>query len=338
MNSYSPITRDELIALFQHRDAPQLSIFLDRERPGARKTAILKRRRLLEAAEAQGISRVRTRKLKEELDHVGRSTPTIAFQSSSLTRVLRVPRITQEKILFGDRFHLTPLLEFLAPHRFHILLLDFDQPRLLEATLFAYKPSSLRLPSAFDFLTDHRHERHLGGHSSSHSIRHGHAERKKQHESAAKRFFREICKEVESHIPNENPLVVIGLSQWLGRFAQHATRPFDSVEASPKAFPFQELHAMAKEVVDTPQVSANEYDISGIHQVLPMALEGRVATLQIKRGARAFGRYDPKRRQIITSPKGEDLVNRAAIAALRQGADVQIVETAPTQLVAQLRY
>jgi hypothetical protein len=257
-------------------------------------------------------------------------------------------------VVTGHAFHIRPLLPLVARNRrFFVLALSNGRVRLSAATPYACR----EIPLA---LTDDADRAELDSRPASGGEQ---AIAEEQEKLLAGDWVR-VADAVRAALgPDEAPILLVAEPKAAGHFAKAAglrqlVEP--ALHLNPFALSPAELHQRAVDAMepafatelDTVLDQANarlgtaEPDVTlRLEEVLLGADEGRVEGLVIAEGATLWGRYED-RRLVATHgsevPGDDDLLNLAAVMALRNGARVFVAprERLPRQfmVVATMRY
>lgn len=299
------------------------------------------------------------------------------FAAPDLFRCYRVPMALKPLLAVSWRPHIKPLLPLLSREsRFFVLAVSQTQVRLFEATADGVRPLDLGAAPAdleealqLDVIEEQRqfHSIPEQGGPGTKAIAHGHG----AGTSAAKKkraadFLRQVARGVEAVLEGQQrtPLIFAGVESLfsLYRSVSHHPHLFDQPvagnpdELTPEDLQ-QEAWALLEPGFEASHREATErfLELAGtgltstnVETVLRAAHEGSVDTLLVSGDDELWGRFDPKSRAVHLGRSSrkdaseEDLLDRAALDAMRTGAAVFVVgrgevpERAP--LAAILRY
>ena len=286
-----------------------------------------------------------------------------AFLSPHQFQHFTLPFKVPEQVIVGDRFHLKPLLPILTDFdRFYLLALSQHSLRLFECTpghcqaipLPQGVPESLEQSNRFEDaggsgprqMTDHRQARNSGfGVSGS---PHGIGVKNEELEEYRKRFLRQVNEGLKSFWHGQSvPVMLAGVDDLVQSFRKELTyasvlpehvsgnldqaRPNELLE---KAWPIADRHFRQVEneaVAGYAPALANQLASSALEQVLPAALDGRIATLFVARGQNVWGQVSPEGRQPellpADHPMAHDLLDLAAMKTLHKGGQVYALQS-----------
>jgi hypothetical protein len=289
------------------------------------------------------------------LDLATHREPCLAiFMCAGLLQILPLPEALPRSITVGHHFNIKPLLPLLARNRrFWLLALSERRARLFNVTPFGSEEMTLDLtppaPGAAmppaDFGTDDTEAR--DGEPDS--------------------FLEDLAgltRAVETRIGSDSaPILLAAEPRIGGHFRKTADLPNlleDSLILNPHAFHPAELQRRALEVMrpdlETPiedlveQIQARLGDAASnvairLEEILAAAEEGRVDSLLAAEDEALWGQFEPGRALVAhgrPSGQDEDLLNRAAVATLRNGGRAYAVPRAriprASPAAATLRY
>jgi len=274
------------------------------------------------------------------------------FLAPGFVRRYRLALTFPELLVVASRFHVKPLMPFLASDgRFYILALSQKQVRLLEAT--RHTVEELRpersLPALAEALQYDHYERQLQFHtgtSSSPGQRpasyHGHDLSDEAKERIG-RWFREIDRGMAVLLEGESaPLVLAGVEFLFPLY--HAANSYRylleaGVPGNPEELRPDELHAGAWPLVEplfsaAREAAAARYaalagtgrTTTDVAQAVQAADHGRVEALFVAVGAQVWGRYAPDAGSIEIhsehEPADGDLLDLAAMRTLQNSGAV----------------
>lgn len=288
---------------------------------------------------------------------------------------LRLPLTVDELAVVADRFHLKPLLPLLSGDgRFHVLALSQNQVRLFEGSREAIRevdlrdiPQSLRDVVGYDWdessLQFHTGtSRGMGGRPAA--MFHGDGSPKDEAKPEIAAFLRVVDDGI-THLlgPVDVPVVLAAVEYVASIYRQITKLPrvmAEVVEGSPDRVPLTELHARAWGIV-APGFSAErdaaaerfrsltstDLATTDLASTVARAMEGRIDTLFIAVGVRAWGRPRTAHRDLEIHPERQpgdrDLFDVAAVHALLTDARVyavspELMPVADEAIAAILRY
>jgi hypothetical protein len=289
-------------------------------------------------------------------DHVfwqNQSDGLAAFLSETGMQSYRLPIAFEELAIVTDRFHVKPLIGFVAEdRRFFVLALSGNNTRLFRCTRQtareiqpAEMPVSLQEALAFD-LPQKQLQFHTGtgeGGDRRAAVYHGQGGGENDEAEVMTRFCQAVRAGVNEILRDGNaPLVLAGAEPLVSMFREVNTYPYLAVqhvpgnpdERSPEALRDAAWEALAPQIeqertgaVDRFMNASNGDRASrDLRRILPAALHGRVDTLLIAEGVRQYGRYDPDTDTLNLSaepkPGDGDLLDLAAGHTLLKGGSV----------------
>lgn len=259
-------------------------------------------------------------------------------------RSYRLPIRFDERVIVEERFHVKPLMAFLASDdEFYVLALSQNEVRLLRGSRWAV--SEVDVENAPESLKDALwYKDREPGHQGWASRRggrltfHGHGQVDKVPEEDLKNFFRQVDSAAREVIPHQQTPVVlagVGYLHSLYREVTDLNVLDEGVEGNPDEVPAEELHQRAwpavKEVFTARREEAAERigaadTSSSLDDVVMGAAQGRIATLFLPARVQRPGRYDRETMQVSLDDDGVDLYDLAAVETWRHGGEVYIVE------------
>jgi hypothetical protein len=329
-----------------------------RQDPRRLKNALRSARSVLEAS---GVRRRDARALLAPGDELIADAVFWQHQSDGLAvflregsmRTFRLPIRFGELVSVGRRFHVKPLLSYLGVDgHFFVLALSQNEVRLLEGSRDAVELLELPgVPQGLRHALEHEEaEPSLNLHVTSASgstpaIFHGHGDGADDDKARILRYFREVDRGVGEVLEGERaPIVLAGVEYLFPIYAQANTYPEvveGGIAGNPESLRPEELHARAWQLLEPRFRKRLEADAdrcremagtglgsTDLGEVLRAATEGRVETLFVAADLERWGRLDDGGVPILDEgPRNgnEDLLDRAAIDALRTGARVHVV-------------
>lgn len=270
------------------------------------------------------------------------------FLSADVREMYRLPTELPELVVASDRFHLKPLITFLsADSRFLILAISQQRIRLLQGTRQTVQ--EVELPDVPDSLRDvavHRDTAVLnfhmdGGGSRQQAMFHGHGT--ETNEEVIRTYLRSIDEGLRQAVPDERtPLVLAGV-RYLTDIYRHVSGWPEilagTVQGNPDEQSPKELHAAAWEIASAraleettaaaeryPLLASRGLAVSGVRDVVPAAMTGRVEVLWVAVGVQRWGAYDEASTTVQVRehprPGDHDLLDLAAAQTLLQGGAV----------------
>lgn len=375
----TPIRDHELRTLVEQATSPAVSIYapMAKAGPDTRQNATRFKNLVREAAERLGVDSPSADPLLAPLfsqidasDFWQHQQEGLAvFRSRDVLRWVRLPIETPAEVTVADSFRVAPILALLASNQaFDVLTLSLGEVRLFECDRFVMQPQKLpagaprRLEDAVGYDSPRANlQFHSAGRGGSRPVYHGHAAEPSP-DAEVRQFFGRLAAALGPFLDPRVPLVLAGQPHLQARFREVAHLPQllpDGVELGIESMSEETLHAHAWSVVEQ-AVRAQRRDrplqrlsglvahgraVTGVGDVVPAAVEGRIDTLLVDPEVRRLGRLDPTTHRVSLNGDGgavEDLVERAARETWLNGGQVVSVpeallgEDAPVAAV--LRY
>ncbi len=275
------------------------------------------------------------------------------FLGKDFLRHYRLPLVFDELALVSERFHLKPLLRlFSRDQQFYILALSINGVRLLSAdphsvTEIDLGDTPLSLSDALGHQLTEQHLQFHSGNAGGSPRYHAQGGGQDDIKPEIRKFFQIVDKGVTDRIGiGDKPLVLAGV-EYLLPIYKDATRYKsvleEGVTGNPESLSNQELRdnawAVAEpffkqaltETVDRYQGLVNENRASNrLEDIVIGAMDGRIDTLLVARGAHCWGHYDETQRQIQQHPEptttSEDLLDLAAVQTYTQSGQVFVCD------------
>lgn len=275
------------------------------------------------------------------------------FLGPAKSHVLALPEMLPETVCVGQNFALRPLLPMLARQRpFHILALSAGHSRLLDATAFTWSERKGVLPeSVHDVEAESELQRNVQYNpparpraASPAPVAAAHAT--ESAEDVRKAELLEHLHRVAAALAGElgddpAPVVLAAEPQVAGHFRKLGQIPQiyeETLGINPHALADRDLHRKAVELVRPwldsevegvlDQVNARlgtaEPTVAiRLEEILSAAYDGRVDAVIVAADEALWGHYDHDARAVHAkggqNGAGEDLLNEAAVVALRKG-------------------
>ncbi len=357
------LTPERLAALVAAEDDRLVSIYLPTHRAGAEtRQDPIRLKNLLGEAEAQlaalGLSDRDAsavldpaRRRLDDYDFWQRQSDGLAlFCGSGALTELRLPAPFDELVVVGERFHVKPLLPVLDTGRvFFVLALSENEVRLLQGTRSTVADVAAdAIPASLaEALWYEDPERSLQQHSTSRgggkAVFHGHGLGEDDTDDRRRRFLRAVDDGVRHVVGDaEAPLVLAATERNQAAYRQVTRHPdvLDAgIDGNPEDLSADELHTRAWRLVsdraeaERAAEAARYEGLSGTGQTTAepaeaalAAHDGRVATLFVRAGSHAWGKFDAAARVAEPSderrPGDRDLLDAAATATWRMGGRV----------------
>lgn len=291
------------------------------------------------------------------------------FLSPDLFKSFRLPVPLKELAVVENRFHLKPLLPLLSGDgdgHFYILSLSRKNIRLLSASRFRVDEIDLEsqgVPTSFtEALGDLKQIQMQASTSSKtpHRFSMGprggpmfsaHATGEENLEADLRNYFERFDDALARiDVDRRAPVVLAGVEYLLPIYRDAATTfqniCEDALRGNMEGERAEDLHAAAWEIVEPHflqerrkaaerfgDLSSSGRSSIDLNEILPAAQDGRVDSLFVARGVRAWGSYDGDKRKIKLQsgqdrPRNgnEDLLDLAAVQTYLNGGKVFVVD------------
>ena len=286
------------------------------------------------------------------------------YLAAGYLRTWRLPLEFNELAAVEDRFHVKSLFPlFNEEGRFWVLALSQNDVRLLAGGPHEVHevplpdvPRSLEEAVGFE-VTQQALQSHTGtragarpnpGRSPRSAVFHGQGGGEEDAKDEIRRFLNAVDKGVQPLLAADGraPLVLAGVDYLLPIYRDvtgYSEVLPDGVHGNPEGLRPEELHARAWEIVEghiqagRREAAERFADLGGtgraseqLEEVVPAAMDGRVDTLFVARGVRAWGRFDAERREIEHHDEqgggSEDLLDLATVHTFLAGGRVWSVD------------
>jgi Bacterial archaeo-eukaryotic release factor family 7 len=366
MDAFTPAKLGELLA---DRPGPCVSLYTPTHPGGSEQDPVRWKHVLRQAERRLTAAGVRAPEVREQLTPAGRLVEDAEFwkgQTGSLAaflapgfgRTYRLGDGLPETAAVGPRFHVLPLLPWLAGDgRFYVLALSQNAVRLLRGTRHGHrqvdlrgapadKEEALRAHDRDEVLSFHTHGRGAGAWEA---VFHGQGVGIDDAKDEITAYFRRIDRALHPLLKDEKaPLVlatVVSLMPLYRAANSYAHLAEPGLAGNPDRQSDAELHARAWPLVEAGFRRARDRAVSRFHalagtgrtatdpaEVVAAAVAGRVEELFAAAGAELWGRPDPAggppELHPGERPGDEELVNFAAVCALRHGRTVHVLPPA----------
>ncbi|KAA5542601.1 hypothetical protein FYK55_13780 [Roseiconus nitratireducens] len=271
-------------------------------------------------------------------------------------RLLRLPHEVEERVEIDEVPFLKPMLPTQASGGdCFVLTLTWEKANLYRLSEGALEPADASgFPASFDDLIVPRdpeeqlqyssHRTSGDGSGTSTAMYHGQGEGEQKIEADRNHYLVRIAQLLQPAIYNTGtPLAVFATDEVAGHFDAASESHLDfRIAGSPANLTAEQVK---KKVIETISHARSEQEVSSedfserfgtalakaqattdIEQVVSAALQGRVRSLLVAADAEIYGTIDESDQTARTSGdpnRGVELGNRAAIAALRSGAEVR---------------
>jgi hypothetical protein len=382
------LDRDHLLALAEERQGPCVSIYQPADPPGREALeGPIRYKNLLDEAEdrlvAGGMRRPDAHDLLKEgwalhgdpEFHRAPGRSLALFAAPGFFEFYRLPLDMPERVVVGDRFHITPLFPLLTGDgRFFLLALSQNQVTLYEGDRLGVRevaldertPQSLAEWKKFDeevqSLQFHTRTDNPASVGERGGIFYGSGSgADRDNKDDILQWFKQLEDAVEEKIRGERaPLVLAGVEYLLPLYRQASGYPRildEVITGNQENTAAGELHKRAWELVE-PHFSDDERAAREAHaiqagrgatvtrlgEVLRAAHDGRIDTLFVRRGAQRWGAYDNVKRKATDRAEPQagdrDLFDLAATQTMLMGGTVFVVDDVPGggELAAVVRY
>ena len=272
------------------------------------------------------------------------------FLTGDSVRRFRLPVPFEQTIEVAGQFLLTPIISMLRPgHAFYLLAISQNSCRLFRGTQFQVEeveseelPEDLRSALGPAREANFTFRLHPGGPGGG-GMYHRHGDDIKSVDLTA--YLRQVAGALKPMLHNQSaPLLFAGVEEIFAHFQDVYGEQgliAEQVAGNPDKMTAEQLHQKAWPIVEkhnreqSAQVWENYHGAQNLDRatndltvILSACRDGLVETLLIADGTRHLGRFDPKTRQILMdgdSAETLDVLNLAAVAALRTGANVTAV-------------
>lgn len=366
------LTTDDFQTLIDDETPPCVSLYVPMERKGAETQ---KNPLHLKAAFNEATDRLLDRDMRrpdvemllkpvEQLidDHeywLSQEDGLAVFVDGRGMRRFRLPIAFDQLVVTGDRFHLKPLLPFLAADgEFYVLAVSHNEVRLLRGS--HWRVSEVQLADVPRSLSDAVWYKKTEQALQTHATRaggamtfHGHGLGEQSSEEDLKEFFRQVDHGVGAVVDHQTPVVLAGVTYLHPLY--HDVTGLNvlekGIEGNPDEVSAVELHDRAWPIVNAvfddrrrqamEQIGAANSS-SSLDDVLMGAVQGRIDVLFVPRGEQRWGRFDRDTLQVdLDGADGEsDLYDIAAVETWRHRGEVYVVDEVPGEgeIAAVFRY
>lgn len=275
------------------------------------------------------------------------------FMAKGFFQYYRLPLVFDELTLVSKRFHLKPLLRlFSLDQQFYILALSMNSVRLLSAdphsvTEIDLGDTPLSLTDAVGHQLTEQHLQFHSGDAGGAPRYHAQGGGQDDVKPEIRKFFRLLDDGVTDRIGlGEKPLVLAGVDYLLPIY-KDATRykaiSEEGITGNPELLSNPELRDNAWAIAEpifkkTLTETIDQYHAlvvenrasNNLEDIVISAMDGRVDTLLVARGAHCWGHYDETQRHIQQHPEptaaSEDLLDLAAVRTYTQSGHVFVCD------------
>lgn len=373
---------EEFRLLVSHREGPCVSLFMSTHRAGPPiRQDPIRLKNLGRAAEQSLIDRGhRAAAVREWLlpieslvrddDFWRRQSDGLAvFLAPRWSRRYRLPLRFDEKVVVGDRFHVSPLIRyFTQDERFYVLALSQQGTRLLRCTRDVVE--RVELPDAPPSMTEtpgyERRETQLQFEAiappgkGGTALFHGHGSSSDASDADVERYFRAVDRSLcDAITDNRVPVILAGVEYLLPLYRGLTRYPSihpAHLTGSPEDRSDDDLHRDGWRLIEPGLAREKEKAWARVHEalgtgrgsdrvtdVIPAAVQGRVDVLFTPRDLHVWGRFDPQTQTVAVheeaGPDDEDLLDLGAIQTVLNGGRVYTMTAAElSTAVAAFRY
>jgi hypothetical protein len=365
-------TPAELKRLMEDGAGPRVSIYMPTRRSGAgyKENRTRLKNMLKEAEERlgrQGVENpeVMTERAKSLVDDTafweGRGDGLALFLSEDTFEYYRLPMSFEELVVVSSRFHIKPLVGFLADSgQFFLLCLSQSELKLYQAGRYSMRemdlgddvPSSLEEAMRFDE-TEYQLQFHSGtsgvsqaGGDRRKAMYHGQGAGVDETKDQIKRFFQQVARGLNKILPDQqSPLVLAGMDQLCAIYREVNGYPKlmdDWVSGNYKDLSEDELLKRAWKIAEPYFRQGREAAVekfgnllgtgltsSEVEEIVPAAFQGRLEALFVPVGMQVWGDFDQANGEAHVHEEREtgdfDLLDFAAGQAMANGAAVYAV-------------
>ncbi len=291
------------------------------------------------------------------------------FVAPRLSLAYRLPLRFDERIVVGERFHVSPLLPyFTQDEQFYVLALSQRGSRLLRCSRHLVEP--VDVPGAPPSMTEtpgyERRETQLQFEAiappgkGGTALFHGHGSSSDVSDADIVRYFRAVDRSVQEAIADSRaPLILAGVDYLLPLYRELSGYPSIHPEymmGNPEGRSDDELHREAWTLIEPRLAQEKAAALAQVHEalgtgrgsdrlaeVIPAAVQGRVELLFTPRDRHVWGRFHPQTQTVEVHdeqrPDDEDLLDLGAIETVLSGGRVYTTSSSnmPTA-VAAFRY
>lgn len=369
------LTHGDFNQLVAFHQAPAVSIYLPTHVGGnqARQNSI-RLKNLLREAQEQLVSDYGLRKpdaekllssakrlLEDEVYWKHLSQGLALFAGKDHSAQFRLPVAFEERLVIGERFHLSPLLTLLQDEgRFYLLSVSQNRVRIFQGTRFTMVelepknfPTSLQ-----EILRVKQFEKHMQSHTGERGvvdrpgggdvIMHGQGTPEEDAKKDLLDFFHKIDRGLQKVLAEERvPMVFAGVEYLFPIYKEANSYDYlveEPVTGNPDDLSAKELHGRAWKVVqpvfarnrheaaqEFGRLNAQGHGSTKIEEILLMAHDGGVQALFVAGDAEQWGKFDPDSRSVELHDRrgkdSEELLNLTAIFVIEHGGEVFLVDS-----------
>jgi hypothetical protein len=336
------LTTDQLRTLFERRDRPCVSIFMQTHRAGReiRQDPIRLKNLLrdaetrllaaeLRAAEVKSLLAPAQKLLEGESFWRYQDQGLALFLSRDFFRYYRLPLEFRELVIVADRFHVKPLLRlFDGDGRFFVLALSQNQLRLFQGTRYTISELDLQgVPrSLAEALKYDNPETQLQVHTiatqGAGAVFHGQGVGIDEAKKNLFRYFRKIDIGLKDFLKDHRiPMVLAGVDYLLPIYRDANSYPVlldAGVTGNPEGLSATELHSAAWRVVEPHfqkarreaekkyiELCATGRCSKDVKEILPAAFGGRVESAFISVDIQQWGAFDPDEGAVVVHQEAQ---------------------------------
>lgn len=360
---------DSLRQLIEHGNGPCVSMFLPTHRtpPENEQDPIRLKNLLGEAQERLVQMDVRSPDAIELLEPATRllglglfwqyqADGLALFLAPGVFRFFRLPVDLPELVVVADRFHVKPLLPYVATGgHFFMLALSQNEVRLLEGSRHRVEeveleavPQDLAEALRYDDLEKEQllHVAGRGGRSAP-VVFHGHGTGAEVDRVLLERFLRQVDAGLWELLRQErSPLVLAGVGSLQAIFREVTRYRHvlgDGIDGNPETLRPEEIHERAWSLVEpvfererraaearfAERSARGEGATGDVREAVVAAHDGRIDVLFVPVGEQVWGSFDRATRTVVAhdtrEPGDEDLLDRAAVSTIQTSGAVYAV-------------
>lgn len=292
------------------------------------------------------------------------------FLSPTTLVMSQVPFEVEDAVHVSDRFYIKPLIKlFSEDGHLYILALSRKNARILDCTRI-----SCRLILSEEFPDDRWTREHSLQFSTGTPSRfssqmrsalyHGHSKATDNYDVLERELLKRVDQRVGNLIPNKSsPLVIAAVTRLAGVYRQVSQYPnlaAETIEGNPDNLSLDQLFRRAWSITEERfqkskekaldryrELSGTEWSSDNTEDIVRAACNARIDKLFIPSDRKIWGQYDGQEERVSicddrSATGTRELLNFAAVASLKQGAEVFLVsgEKMPTDqpMAALFRY
>lgn len=278
------------------------------------------------------------------------------FIADGFFKFMKLPAVTQEKLLINTSFYLTPLVPFyVSKEYFYLLMISKKQAKLYRADNFGMKYIEVKeLPNGVDDVVhfEEKDDQKLfrtgssgaGEGANFHGIGAGKPDEKENISMYLEEVDETLWKEIlhDEHVP----LVLGGVEYLIPLFKKvsHYQHIWDkAITGNLEYTDDNQLYKLAREIMDSyfrerlnrakaqyGNQSATPLTSSVIEDVIPAAHYSRISQLFVERGSEIWGTFDEQANELTIhntqEEKDDSLLDKTVMKTILNGGEVFIVD------------